>query len=224
MKFQLPWQLSPIFEPIIILGGIATLFSLVPILGLKGLHAKHSIWPAFFAWFFGGTCFGLILTLIPDFRFSNEVDLVKLLTIFVTITVAFLFQYFLKSRTDSRKTEKDLVLAQIKMCGENVGLVRKIFLESFAQNSVKVELIRDQLRTLSNSINLTETLLDAAKLKHDKKLFPEIKNSYLKYKKVLTGKPFPAPYTDKQFSHEEKLFERLHKALILFSLQVTTLP
>jgi len=212
-------------QPVLVLAAAAVLCCLIPFWKIKKLHPRITIWPTFFAWFAGGICFGIGLILVPKLKFSYEVSLAQILNIFLTLAVAFLFQYYLKQRTDSRKAEKDLVAAQIKAAIENLAVVRKTFLDCYEAKSIKhASLLTTQLRNLSNAINLVEVVVDAANLQQDGKLLKEITSLYIRYKKTLTGKPFPkTPYDAKQFKSEETICENLHRRLILFSLQVTNL-
>src|SRR5437764_1157988 len=138
-------------------------------------------WPLYVFLFGAGLVCGVAIFLIEQFKWSFDVSVIQLLNIIVALTLAFLFQYYVKQKTDVRKSERDILTTQIKAVIDNLNAVRKTFVGCYQSHKISAQeasAIKMELRSLANSIRLVGTLSSKARFKPFEAL-PVIKDDYL---------------------------------------------
>ena len=180
-------------------------------------------WPLYVFLFGAGVVCGVGILLIDQFKWSFEVSVVQLLNLFVALTLAFLFQYYIKQKIDVRKAERDILTAQTKTVIENLNAARKTFVICYQAHKIsgqEASTLKMELRSLSNAVALLETLTTKARFKPFASV-PLIKQDYLVYKKILTGDRFPsAPYELDHYLYADRCYQRLTENLLCLNLHI----
>lgn len=180
-------------------------------------------WPLYAFLFGAGVVTGVAIFLLDQFNWSFDVSVIQLLNLLVALTLAFLFQYYIKQKTDVRKAEREILSDQISMVIDKVNAARKTFIDCYQAHAIgarQASIIKMDLRNLSNAISLLETLSTKARFKPFTAV-PLIKQDYLLYKRILTGDRFPAvPYELEHYLDADKCYQRLIENLMCLNLHV----
>ncbi len=144
--------------------------------------------------FLAGFAAGLLVYSIPRLRISPEVNLVHLLSILNTLIVAFLLQHYLKSRSDDRRIEKNLIIEQAKAVRAAFDSVRAASSDYYLKSDTSPQrnvVLLSQLRQLSNALTILEQLLASASIPSDTTTtILQIRSHYSSCKRELTkGSP-----------------------------------
>jgi len=140
-----------------------------------------------------GLVVGLLLYSIPKLRLSPEVNVVHLVNILTTLIVAFLLQHYLKSRSDDRRAEKNLIIEQAKAVRAAFDTVRAASTDFYLKSDVSPQrnmVLLNQLRQLSNALTILEQVVTSSRIQSDAASVLRIRSHYISCKRELTqGSP-----------------------------------
>src|SRR5205823_845847 len=121
---------------------------------------------------------------------KNEFDVFGVLTLLVTLTVAFLVQYIAQERSGDIRMQKNLLIEDIKECLSILRDLRGRFLACYYQGTVSTideRVIKGTLKNLSNSLFTLEEEMSHCRVKIHNTDFGTIKDEYFDYKRAITG-------------------------------------
>ncbi len=82
------------------------------ILGI--LLGGNKVW--FYVFFLAGLALGLLLKQRLPIKFKEDVDIIPILQLLVTLIVALLITHYGKQKADEKRAEKDLIIEQLNDC------------------------------------------------------------------------------------------------------------
>jgi hypothetical protein len=166
---------------------------------------------------------GILLFYIPKLQFSYEIKLVDLVSICVTLTIAFLIQLYLVRKSDINKIEKDMIIEQAKKVRDRFENVRDIFYDLYVSQAAATDRnkrILSVLKSLANSLETFEHSFTLARGQFVQPRCRRLRTIYYAYKKELTTLNPRQPYTEKTFQAAEAIFNDASRELISIMLYV----
>lgn len=165
----------------------------------------------------------------PLFSFEDQIDIVGLATLVVTIFLAVYIPIFLERNIHNKRSEKDVIIRKIEALQESIRIVNCTVSECVQKQSVSTanaSRLISLFTTISNELDTIITLSDYCEKNKFKDDFEEIKSCRFQYRKMVTGGDFQKKgfkYSILDKTEEEKIYHRFDKALCVLIFNVNGL-
>lgn len=165
----------------------------------------------------------------PLFSFEEQIDIVSLATLVVTIFLAVYIPVFLERNMHNKRSEKDVIIRKIEGLQATIRTVNHTVAECVQKQAVSTantyQLI-SLFTAISNELDTIITLSEHCGKNKFKDDFDEIKKCRFQYRKMVTGGDFQKKgfkYTILDKKEEEKIYHKFDKALCVLIFNINGL-
>jgi hypothetical protein len=173
-------------------------------------------------------CFLIIIAAaafhICGLTLNLEIKPVDLATLIVYVFIAVFLQYYLATRINDLRVEKNLLIDDVR---DAISVLRScrdtfsMYYESKALTKQNKTSILGMLRTLANRLDSLETSISLSNVAKGKKDLHVPKKSYIDYKMVLTGGDFPVKaYGPSMPAEHDRAYRSLQNELKLLLFKI----
>lgn len=176
-----------------------------------------------------GVSIGIALRNFNLFKLEEQINIIDLATLLVTIFLAFYIPAFLSKHMENLRFEKEVIIKKIIALQSSFNEVNKLVTECVQKNAVsqsKCHLIINSFTSISNELETVITLINYS---HPKKLKPELtelKTFRREYKNLVTGGQFQHQnfkYSALTKKEEEKLFNKIDHSICMLIFKINRL-
>ncbi len=165
---------------------------------LGTLLGGNRVW--FYVVFLAGLTSGLLIKQKLPIKFKEEVDIIPILQLIVTLIVAFLITHYGKQKADEKRAEKDLIIEQLNDCRKKCREVFDEFSDCCDERQANAEQqkqLKQGVRDFSNHLFAVQRLIahsgDPSELVSQ---WQELQNRYFTFKARITdARDFTNPVT-----------------------------
>ncbi len=140
-----------------------------------------------------GVIIGLLVNHLFKINFEDKVNPVDFANLFVTLILAIVIAFYVEPSNESVRVEKDLLIEQLKDLKSSVKDIHSLFVlfydEAPLQNVNKQKFITS-FRSTSNQLDLFINQMNHCNNNLSAVEETELKNTFFRYKKTLTGGNF----------------------------------
>ena len=129
------------------------------ILGI--LLGGNKVW--FYVFFLAGLASGLLLKQRLPIKFKEDVDIIPILQLLVTLIVALLITHYGKQKADEKRAEKDLIIEQLNDCRKKCREVFDEFsgcCDERQANAEQQKRLKQGVRDFSNHLDSLRRLIE----------------------------------------------------------------
>ncbi len=128
---------------------------------LGTLLGGNKVW--FYVVFLVGLASGLLIKQKLPIKFKEEVDIIPILQLIVTLIVAFLITHYGKQKADEKRAEKDLIIEQLNDCRKKCREVFDEFsgcCDERQANAEQQKLLKQGVRDFANHLSAVRRLIE----------------------------------------------------------------
>ena len=183
-------------------------------------------WLLYFVFLLAGIFLGFLIREIPYIDVQHPLRIGEAAQLLLTFTLALIIPFYIDRKLTNTRTEKDVIIEQIKRIRISLNDTRKKVNDCYYQKECSrkdFQQIIMGLRNISNGLTYLKDSLDVCKIKKARNSYDLVWKMYLNYKKDVSGGSIGSnkfEFTDKMFENHEKSFSALENLLNRLILEV----